>query len=177
MLKCQLLPSALQCLLIAGPLQCPLLTGPLRCPLLAGPLQCPLLAGLLKCPLLMSAHQSPFLPSAHQNPLLPSAPRCCGLPQENVGGGYMSVAGPKAKAKETLGPPRLPEPPASPWRPPVSPSWTSLQGAHPPSPVDMLRRGTCLLGRGDYARVLDSLFFVYSLSLLSFLIWLFSCSC
>ncbi len=132
-LQCPLLAGPLRCPLLAGPLQCPLIAGPLRCPLLAGPLRCPLLAGLLQCPLPMSALKCQLLPSAHQSPLLPCHPRCCGFPQENLGGGgYMSVAGPKAKATETLGPPRSPEPPASPWRTPVSPSWTRLQGAHPP---------------------------------------------
>ncbi len=50
-------------------------------------------------------------------------------------------------------------------------------GRPPPSPVDMLRRGTRLSGGGDNVRVLDSLFFVFPLPFLSFLIWLFSCSC
>ncbi len=40
--------------------------------------------------------------------------------------------GPKAKATETPGPPWPFKPPASPWRPPMSPSWTSLQGIPPP---------------------------------------------
>ncbi len=31
---------------------------------------------------------------------------------------------------------------------PMSPSWTSLQGAHPPSPVDILWSGMCLLAGG-----------------------------
>ncbi len=34
----------------------------------------------------------------------------------------------------------------------MSPSWTSLQEAHPPSPVDMLRRGTHHPGGGGNVR-------------------------
>ncbi len=78
---------------------------------------------------------------------------------------------------ESPDPPWPPELPASPCRSPVSPAWSSLQGAHPPSPVDMLRCGTHLLGGRDNVRILDSLFVVFPLSFLSFLIWLFSCSC
>ncbi len=61
MLKCQLLPSALQCLLIAGPLQCPLLTGPLRCPLLAGPLRA-------------APRRSAQVPAPHERPPEPVPP-------------------------------------------------------------------------------------------------------
>ncbi len=147
-LKSPLLQSALQCLLIAGPLQCPLPTSSLKSPLLQSALQCLLVAGPLQCPLPTSSLKSPLLLSVHQNPLLQSTPQMLWTsPIKNFcGGGYMSVAGPKAKATETPGPPRSPKPPASPWRPPVSPSWTNLQGAHPPSQVDMLQRRMCLLG-------------------------------
>ncbi len=176
-------PSALQCLLIAGPLQCRSPRAPSsprfsrapsrpahsrsatvpaphelpQSPLLQSALQCLLIAGPLQCPLPTSALKSPLLPSAHQNPLIRSTLQMLWTSPIIFwgGGGYMSA--------ETPGPPRSPKPPASPWRPSVSPSWTSLQGMPPPPPRWICYSArTCLLGGwGSNFRVLDSLFFVF----------------
>ncbi len=43
--------------------------------------------------------------------------------------------------------------------------------------LDQLQGAHSLSGGGDNVRVLDSLFFVFPLPFLSFLIWLFYCSC
>ncbi len=176
-----LLASAPQSPLLASALKCPRLPSALKCPRLPCALKCPRVPSAPKCPRLPSALKCPRLPSALKCPRLPSALKCPCLPSA-----LKSPRLPRAKATDSPDPPWPPEspdqpwssePPASPWRPPVSPSWPSLQGAHPPSPVDMLRCGTHLLGGGDNVRVMDSLFFVFHMSLLSFLIWLCSCSC
>ncbi len=64
-------------------------------------------------------------------------PRHHSFPQENVWGGHMPVAKTAKATENLLWPPESPDPPWPPvmHRPgesPVSPSWTSLQGTHPP---------------------------------------------
>ncbi len=121
------------------------------------PRQCPLFQGpFLQCPLL---HRAP--------------PDVIVFPKKIFGGGHMSLA---KTAKATEDPPWPPELPASPWRTPVSPSWTSLQGAHPPPRWICCGVGHAYL-EGGIMSGFWTLFFVFPLPFLSFLIWLFSCSC
>ncbi len=170
------------------------------------PFQCP-----SQGPLLASAPQSPLLESApsvcaSQAPPSARTPKCpfqqwdCRssptLPKEISWGGVVGRSShgapnplirhgaPSPRIRHGLPSPRTrhgPELPASPWRSPVSPSWSSLQGAHPAaSPVDMLRRRTRLSGGGIMSGfwTLCSLFFPWVslygyFSVLVKLIWLF----
>ncbi len=134
--------------------------------------QSPLLPSAPKCPRLPSAPKCPRLPSAPKCPRLPSAPRARSSPYFHQVNFFFLEGGSRAPAgevgagaaaseavppwpPESPDPPWPPELPASPWRSPVSPAWSSLQGEHPPSPLDMLRCGTHLLGGGDNVRILD----------------------
>ncbi len=133
---------------VSAPPERPQVPTPPECPQVPAPPECP---------------QVPALPEHPPEPAPPERPPAfIDFPIfiffRGGGGGHIDSPDPPWPLESPD--PSLPlKLPALPWRPPVSPFLTSLQGANPPSPLNMLQLGTHLLR--ERGGTLCSLFFPY----------------